>query len=980
MKNFFILFIFILSNNIAFSQINEEMESTPFYVNQEQEIWVDSIISSMSIDEKIGQLFQIDAFSNDRNSNKEVVENLIQKYHIGGVIFFKGNPVSQVKLTNHYQSISKVPLLIAMDAEWGVSMRLSKVKRLPMQMVIGATNNKSNSYSISDIIAKECKRLGVQMSYSPVADVNINPKNPIIGRRSFGENVNKVSEFSISSLNAYTDNGVLACAKHFPGHGDTSQDSHKTLPAVNASIERLEEVEFVPFRELINNKLPAVMVAHLRIPSLEPDTKLPSSLSPIIIDSLLKGDMNYKGLVLSDALNMKGASSFGSSVDVNIQAFKAGNDMLLYPLDIANTIEEFKKQIKNGDIEIDRINYSVSKILMAKYWSGLNNLREVQTKNLVRDLNTIESNSIIYEITKESFTLIKNENNTLPIIDVSKPIANVVFGKDSFKILNNSFNDYAVVDDFRINDSNFNSVKNSLNKYDKIIITLDNPFYKLRRNKSAFNKSLSKMQRQIDEISKNKDVILNLIGDPYSLLDLGNDANFDAILISYKNSNISQKYSASTIFGADSPTGVLPVSISDRYKEGMNLSYPIIGRLSYSTPELEDMDSNILSEIDSIVDVAILDSVMPGAQVLIARNGKIIYNKSFGYKTYKKKERINGNHLYDIASVTKIMATTPLVMSLVDKDELNLDSPIEQYLPELDTTSKAKITIREMMAHYAKLQPFIPFYSTTLDKKGYPDKEKYYSFNFDSEHNIKVSNNLYLRSDMKDSLFNEMFYSELRDTLEYKYSDLPYYFLKKIIETKEKRTLDKLVYKEFYKPLGLQRITYKPKNKFSTKSIVPSEKDEYFRQTILLGDVNDPGAAMLGGVGGHAGVFANSHDLAVMMQMYLQGGYYGGKRYFNESTLEEFTSCQYCDKGNRRGIGFDKPQLEGPGPACDCISYLSFGHSGYTGTMAWADPDEKIVYIFLSNRTFPSSKNTKLIDQNIRTNIQEIIYKSIKNE
>ncbi len=969
------IIIVSLTPLIVFSQ--EDITKSPLYVNVNQTVWVDSVMNTMSIDEKIGQLFAIDTYSDVKHNNKKITSKIIKENHVGTVIFFKGTPIKQAELTNEYQSISKIPLLIAMDAEWGVSMRLDKTPKLPYQMAIGGSKNEENAYLVSEEIANECIRLGVNMNYAPVADINVNPTNPIIGLRSFGEDKKIVSDFTVSTLHAYQNKGVLSCGKHFPGHGDTWQDSHKTLPTVNASLERIMDVELYPFQKLIDNGIPAIMVAHLRVPSLDKNSNLPTSLSPIIIDSLLKKEMSFKGLVISDALNMKGVQGYGTNVEINIQAFKAGNDILLYPRDINKTVTKFKEEIRKKNISEDRLDESVRKILMAKYWAGLDNYVPVETKNLISDLNNSNSEYINNKVASESITLIKNENEALPIVDVTRPIANIIFGSDSFTELNSRLNNYTKVDDFVITSSNFSSVKNKISKYSHIIISVDNPFYKSRRSKSTFKKQLAQMQAQIKELSKDKIVILNFIGNPYNLDEFGDDSFFDAILVSYKNTVYTQKFTASTIFGADSPNGVLPVSINEKYKLGTSLRFKSIGRLSYSTPEEEGMNSFKLNMIDTIVSKAINDTVMPGAQILVARNGKIVYQKSFGYKTYEKKEGIRNSDVYDIASVTKIVATTPIVMKMVENGELDLDTPLKNYLPELDTTSKADITLRQMMAHYARLRPWLPLYKMTLDKYGNVDRKKYYKFNYDSNHKLKVAKNMYLRNDMRDSVFYEVLHSPLRDTLEYKYSDLPFYILQKIIEEKKKITLDKLADNMLYKPLGLQRIAYKPINKFKLEEIIPSEKDTNFRQKKLQGDVNDAGAAMLGGVAGHAGVFSNSYDLAVIMQMYLQGGIYGGKRYLSSEVLNEFISCQYCGEGNRRGIGFDKPQIEGEGPTCDCISYLSFGHTGYTGTMAWADPDENLVYIFLSNRTYPTSENIKLSEENIRTNIQTVIYNAI---
>jgi beta-glucosidase-like glycosyl hydrolase/CubicO group peptidase (beta-lactamase class C family) len=976
MKTYF-YYILILFSTPLIVLGQEDITKSPLYVNTNQTVWVDSVMRTMNIDEKIGQLFAIDSYSDSVLNNEKTVSKLIEKFHVGTVIFFKGTPVKQAELTNRYQSLSKIPLLVAMDAERGVSMRLDKAPKLPYQIVIAGTNNVDNSYLVAEEIANECMRLGVNMNYAPVADVNINPENPIIGLRSFGEDKKIVSEFSVSALDAYRNKGVLSCGKHFPGHGDTSQDSHKTLPTVDASLERIKDVELYPFQQLIDNGIPAIMVAHLRVPALDKTPNVPTSLSPIIIDSLLKKAMGFRGLVISDALNMQGAQVYGTNVEINIQAFKAGNDILLFPKDLKNTVAKFKNEIKQKNISEKRLDESVRKILMAKYWVGLDVYQPVDTDNIISDLNNINSEYVNNRVASESLTLIKNNNKTLPIVDVTKPIANVMFGSDKMTELNARLNDFAKVDNFVVTASNFASVKKKLSEYSRIIISVDNPFSKSRRNKPGFNRKLTLMQSQIKELSENKIVILNYLGNPYKLEKLGDDSVFDAVLISYKNTKYAQKYSAAIIFGANSPQGVLPISINEKYKIGTSLTFNSIGRLSYSTPEQEGMSSVKLNQIDSIVNTAINDTVMPGAQVLVARNGSIIYQKSFGYKTYEKKSAINNNNLYDIASVTKIMATTPIVMKMVENGELDLDAPLKQYLPEIDTTSKADITIRQMMAHYARLWPWLPIYKLTLDEEGNLNRKKYYSFNYDSNHKLRVATNLYLRTDMKDSVQYEVLHSKLRDTLEYKYSDLPFYILQKIIEEKKKTTLDKLADDLLYKPLGLQRISYKPKNKFDIADIVPSEKDTYFRQTELQGDVNDAGAAMLGGVAGHAGIFSNSYDLAVIMQMYLQSGKYGGKRYLSSEIVNEFISCQYCGYGDRRGIGFDKPQLEGEGPACDCISYLSFGHTGFTGTMVWADPDENIVYIFLSNRTYPTSENIKLVEENIRTRIQTVIYDAI---
>lgn len=956
----------------------DNLLNNPVYVNKQQILWVNNTLSKMTVEEKIGQLLIVGAFSSGKYENAAYVEKLIKKYHVGGVLFFKGEPVKQVKLTNKFQSISKIPLLISMDTESGVSMRLSKSQKLPLQMIVAATGNLGNAYHISSIIAKECKRIGVHMSYSPVLDVNVNAHNKVIGMRSFGGNQEEVTKYSISSLEGYLNNGVLACAKHFPGHGGSNKDSHITLPKITTSAKNIEAVDLYPYRKLIEKKLPAIMVGHLEVPALE-KKKIPSSLSYKIIQKLLRNKMKFNGLVISDALNMGGVKKSGSNVDVNIKAFKAGNDMLTYPLDIPKTVAKFKSELKKGKISYARLDESVRRILMVKYWAGLGDYHKISTQNLIRDLNPGKTIAYINKITRESITLIKNKNNTLPIIDVEKPIANITFGADNFHELQNRLNDYTVVKNFVVGKSNFEDIRKKTKSYKKIIISVDNPFRKKRGSRKEYKKLISNMQKQITILSKNKDVILNYMGNPYLLYEFGKDTNFDAILISYQRNEISQQFVAATIFGANSPTGILPVNISDKYKIKTSLTYNDISRLSYSVPELEGMDSNTLRYIDSLMKDVIKDKVTPGAQILIAKNGKIVYNKSFGYKTYKKENKIKNSYLYDVSSITKILASVPMMMKMKERGDIDLDTPIEKYLPELKKTNKAKMTLRKMMADNTNLMRWNTYYKKTLNKNGTPSK-KYYKFNYDNEHTIKVSDNLYLQKDVINDIYKDVINSPLKPNTKHKSGSLPYYFLKKIVEKKEKyNTFSKIIERTLYEPMGINRIIYKPKNKFSKKEIVPSEITKDFRNRTLYGEVNDLETAMQGGVSGHSGIFANSYSVAVMMQMYLQGGYYGGKRYFKESTVREFTKCQYCYNGNRRGIGFDKPQLSGAGPAYSGVSFLSFGQTGYTGTMAWADPDKKLVYIFLSNRTYPESKNNKLVKQNVRTEIQKIIYKSIKN-
>ena len=479
------------------------------------------------------------------------------------------------------------------------------------------------------------------------------------------------------------------------------------------------------------------------------------------------------------------------------------------------------------------------------------------------------------------------------------------------------------------------------------------------------------------EIARTNSVILDIFVKPYALLDLKSTENFESIVVSYQNSEIAQQKSAQLIFGAIMAKGSLPVSAGETFKVGTGIETNTLKRLGYTIPERAGMSSEKLYRIDSIAQHAVDNLMTPGIQLLVARKGKIIYNKNFGKHTYEGNEQVKFNDIYDVASLTKILATLPLLMELVERGSVTLDTKLSKLFLGYDESNKKNITIKQMLSHYARLKPWIPFYKSTLDSVSSKPDSKYYRDSYDRKFNIKVANNLYLRSDYQDSIQNIIKESDLLRRLRYRYSDMPYYILKKYIEAFYDKPLDELVQDRFYRSLGANHTMYNPNNIVSSNNIVPTEIDYYNRYQKIQGYVHYIVAAMQNGVCGHSGVFSNANDVAKIMQMYLQKGFYGGKRYFKPETIDKFNTCYYCENDNRRGIGFDKPQLGDVGPTCGCISMTSFGHSGFTGTYAWADPEEEIVYVFLANRTYPKAQNNTLLRENIRTKIQELIYEAI---
>ncbi|MGB5981080.1 MAG: glycoside hydrolase family 3 N-terminal domain-containing protein [Nonlabens sp.] len=974
MSTYLKLFVVVLAFAKAYSIQAQNPNISPLvtkdYIAQTQ--WVDSVYENLSTRERIAQLFMVDLFSNKGKAHVDRVRNLVEQYKIGGIIFSKGGPVRQARLTNELQAKSSLPMLIAMDAEWGLAMRLDSTYAFPWNMTLGASKGTQSSYEVGKMIGEHCKRLGVHINFAPDVDINTNPLNPIIGNRSFGEDKQNVTDKASAFMKGMQSTGTLACAKHFPGHGDTDQDSHKTLPSVDFSAKRIDSVELYPYRRLINEGLASAMVAHLNIPSLEYRNGYPTSISEKVVTGMLKERLGFQGLIFTDALNMKGASNYSEPGQIDLQAFKAGNDVMLISEDIPKAINLFEAALGAEEITQERLEFSVKKILMSKYAVGLHKYEPIETENLYKELNR-EVDDVVYEnAISQSITALKNKNDLVPIKNLeTKNIAYVQLGDDSGLEFYREINKYAKVE--KVVADRLDELLYKLEPFNTVIVGLhrsnDNPW----KSYKIADKDLTWLY----EIARVHNVIFDAFVNPYMLAQLKTTANFETIIQSYQNSTMSQQVSAQMIFGARDINGRLPVT-SGSFEVGSGMDVAGIKRLAYSSsPSSVGMNPFMLKKIDSIANYTISNDGAPGIQILVARRGKVIFDKNYGYHTYEQTQKVEDDDIYDIASVTKILATLPLIMEQVERGTIDLDDPIGKLDPDFAATNKESITIRKMLSHYAQLKPWIPFYAYTLDSVTRGRMKEYYSDIETQDFNLPVAAGIYANKTVQDTILNRILKSDLRKKKEYKYSDLPYYILKKYLEGNTGRSLDELTQTHFYNALGMQNTGYLPLKKFSADRIVPTENDTLFRGQLLRGYVHDQGAAMQGGIGGHAGLFSNKNDIAIMMQMYLQGGYYGGRRFFKSETIDQFNTCYYCEEDVRRGVGFDKPQLEESGPTCGCLSKKSFGHSGFTGAYTWADPEEEIVYVFLSNRVHPDASNRFLIKENIRTNIQQVIYDSI---
>ena len=927
----------------------------------EQLKWVDSIYNTMNIDEKIGQLFMARISSVVGQKSFEKAKENIIKNHIGGFIFSKGSASKSNRWINALQKKSKIPLITGMDAEWGASMRYDSINKFPWNMTLGAIQDDELIEEIGYKIGIQLKALGININFSPVVDINTNPLNPIIGNRSFGEDKFEVSRKSLKMMMGMHRAGILTCAKHFPGHGETMKDSHYDLPLVKFDKNRIDSVELYPYKKLIPQGISSIMVGHLNYPAL--DDGIPSSLSKKIVDSLLLKELDFKGLVITDALEMKGVSEFKKYKNISLSAFLAGNDILLIPENLEKDLKVFKRAYYKNIITEERLSLSVKKILKAKYKLGLNDYKPLDVDNLVSKINSISNDYLIRKSMEDAITLLKNDS-TIPLS--KQKIGYINLGdkdNDFYNLLSRE------LDISKININNYNL--DDVFDYEFLIISF------LKSNKSPWvNSEFSKTDLEIiDTLSSKRKVILVTFTKPYNLSKI-NLEKISAVLLAYQN-NMDAKYSATkSIVGKNKITGKLPVSISTKYRYGSGITLKMDSLFPFVNPFDVGINKIKLKQIDNLAHVAIDSMLTPGMQILAARYGKIFYHKAFGYHTYDKKRKVKLSDVYDIASLTKILSTLPILIQEIDKGEFLFDNTLGSLSSKFKNTNKENLTFLEIMSYQSGIIPWVPFYQETLKKRDKRPSRKYYRTKESKKFSIKISDKLYGKYNLEKLQFESLINSRLLKKGE-NYSDLPTIFMQYILEEKYNTSLENLFIERVSKPLNLQSTFYLPLKYRDESEIVPSEIDTYFRQNKLTGYVHDMTASIKGGVSGHAGLFSNAFDVAKIMQMFLQKGEYSGVNFFSNQTFDKFNKTYFKDEGNRRAVGFDKPKPQGGGMTFEGISENSFGHSGFTGTFTWADPETEIIFVFLSNRTFPSMDNRKLIEQNVRTRMQKLLYESI---
>lgn len=958
--------------------------------------WVDSVMNKLSFKEKVGQLFIYTIAPIDTKRNLELLHEAVETHKVGGLLFSGGKMQTQVELTNRAQKQAKVPVMITFDGEWGLAMRLRGTPVFPRNMVLGCIRDNQLIYEYGSEVARQCRQIGVQVNFAPVADVNINPKNPVINTRSFGEDPVQVADKVIAYAYGLEGGGVLSVCKHFPGHGDTDVDSHKALPVLPFTRERLDSVELYPFKKAIRAGLGGMMVGHLQVPVIEPVGGLPSSLSRNVVYDLLTDELAFKGLVFTDALAMKGVSGNGH---VSLQALKAGNDMVLAPRNLKEEIPAVLEAVEKGELAREDIENKCRKVLTYKYVLGLKKKTFIQLSGLEQRINRPQTRDLIRRLNQAAITVLNNKNHILPLhADKAQTLALLEIGKPGeTEVLAKQMSRYTSLARFRLRPNQTEAenrrLRDSLATYKRIVIAVSEqrlaPYHSFFAKFAPENPAIylfftpGKMMMQIHHAVSHAPAVI-----------LGHSHNSDV-----------QRQTADILFAKATADGRLSASIGGLFPTGAGVTITPETPLHF-IPEEHGLSSALLKKIDTIALDGIQQGAYPGCQVVVLKNGHVMVDKAFGTYAGKGSPGVESTDIYDLASLSKTTGTLLAVMKLYDKGRFNLTDKISDYLPFLQRTDKKDITIREILYHQSGLPPWLPFYQEVIDKDSYDGrlfsarKDAHHpvqigtatwanpKFKFKSEYispvktgdyTIQICDSLWLNRSFRKVIEEKIVEAPLKQK-RYVYSDIGFILLGMLVEQLAGMPMEAYLQREFYEPMGLERTGYLPLRRFAKSEIVPSNKDRFLRKETLQGYVHDEASAFFGGLAGNAGLFSTAREVARVYQMLLNGGEIDGKRYLSKETCNLFTT--ETSKISRRGLGFDKPDMEDPkkGNCASGVPAGVYGHTGFTGTCAWVDPENDLVYVFLSNRIYPNVTNRKLNQLHIRERIQEAIYDAMKKK
>ena len=971
--------------------------------------WVDSLMRVLTPDQRAAQLFMVAAYSNRTRTDEDSISALIQQYGIGGIIFFQGGPGRQARLLNRYQSQSPVPLLVALDGEWGVGMRLDSVVKFPYQMSLGGQADTALLYDMGREVARQFKRLGMHVNFAPVVDVNNNAANPVIGFRSWGEDPAAVARDSRQYMRGLQDAGILAVAKHFPGHGDVDADSHLALPTVRVDRRRLDTLELPPFRSLIAGGLGGMMVAHLNVPALD-TVSGPSTLSRPIVTDFLRGELGFEGLIFTDAMNMKGVISKFPPGEADVRALMAGNDILEFSKDVPLALRMVRAAVDSGRISQKEIDEHCRRVLALKQWAGLHRYRPIDTKNLYADLNAPHAQYLSHRLTELSITLLRNQSKLLPLqrLDTLR-VATLVLGgspRDT-TAFQRAVADYAPAAHFHASPvptlDELIQLRAALKPYNVVLVALQG-LGRLPATSFGITPETNLLLREL--VGQKQAVVLSVFGSAYAVAKVRDLERAAAVVLAYQESENAQSLAAQLIFGGIGATGKLPVTVADRYPRGFGLPTAGSQRLRYAHPETVDMDGRLEARVDSLVGRALAAQAFPGAQVVIARRGTVVLRKSYGNHTYagfgtgeeakeqqrkrRKKETagpgvssspsvprpVRNDDLYDLASLTKLMAATPALLRLQQQGKFSPDSTMGSYFPFLRGTDKANLRMRDVLAHQARLKAWIPFWKELTNKRG-KLRRRYFRADSSARFPLSAAHDLWARRQLPARLYKEIGESPLNEKPGYVYSDLSFILYPELVKARTGQSLDVFLEREVYRPLGATTLGFRPTHRFPLRRIVPTEVDSAFRRQLLHGTVDDEGAALFGGLSGHAGLFGTATDVAKLAQTYAWGGRYGNQQLFNPEILADWTRCQFCPD-NRRALAFDRPAANPALNSAPSASPGSYGHTGFTGTYFWVDPREELVVVLLTNRVHPSRANNRLSELGVRSALLQLAIEAVR--
>ena len=953
---------------------------TPVLQSRECKHWVDSVMKTMTLEEQVAQLFVVNLRAD--SVSYSAIKSLFGKHGIGGVLFTRGPLKNYANGINAIRKASKVPPFVTFDGEWGLPMRIKNTPRFPYNISIGAARDSRAAYVYGREVARELKALGVNVNFAPVIDVNTNPLNPVIGYRSFGEDPQRVAEFGIAYANGLEDGGIMSVSKHFPGHGDTSTDSHKELPVVTHNEEQLQTLDLYPFERFIADGGCGVMVGHLNVPVLDP-SGTPASLSNVITTQLLREKMGFDGLVFTDALGMKGARLEGKSNAV--AALKAGADMLVNPMNPLEDLNAVIKAVKAGEISKNVIKERCRKVLAYKYAFGAHKTPLTDLATISDVINAPEAEAACGIVAYECITLLRDAKNLVPLMDTEpKKIAEVNIGAAE-KDFTDMCEKYADIDVY-----NTAYHLNALKKYDVVVAAVyksgNGSVYQLSTLKDlpnlveVFFVNPFEMAKFRDSVTENASVVL--VGDDTKHLRIA---------------------AAQALFGGIKIDGICPVDIANIAKAGDGLVREKI-RLGYVHPSVMNLNENMTYRLDSLIKEGLKKKAFPGCQLLVAKGGNVVFDKAYGYQSFGSRHKVTDNTLFDLASVSKATGTLPGVMKAYDLGLFSIDDLASKHIPGLVGTNKEDVTIRQLLFHESGIQPSLNMFNIMMDSTTYTGElitSKYSKANpiliqrnaygnataklrrditspvRTDEFDIEAARGLYVGKITYDTIMNRIYNSPLRKDKSYAYSCLNFCLLMDLEQRLTGIAHDAWMQDSIYSRLGCYRTCYQPLKRFRNTEIASTEKDTYLRKQTLCGYVHDELADFSGGVQGNAGLFSTAGDLAKLCQMWLNKGIYAGQRILSEETVTLFTTekSPTC----RRGLGFDKPDKTNDdySPTCSEATAATFGHLGFTGTVFWVDPDNDLIFIFLCNRVNPTRDNDAFNEMSIRPELFSIVYQSI---